>query len=230
MNEENFKFCTCNFYSSELTELCVESIRSFYPKVKIIILNNGGNLELEGCEILDNTKNQLVNFDAFKYKKYLGPSSNGGSAKHTMSIDYLLTTYFNDYDNVILMDNDTYLISDFISYIKSKNYSNFLTIAEPFQKKRSVRLRFVPFIQYFNVEKIRKVNIRYFDPKRIMQIETGNESYDTGASFYEDILKNNLRYLNIKTNDFIRHLSSGSWKERDVMKFVNEGREFLKNK
>jgi len=48
----------------------------------------------------------------------------------------------------------------------------------------------------FNVEQIKNNNIKYFDPFRIRGgLSLKNSApYDTGASFYEDIVKSNLKF------------------------------------
>jgi len=57
----------------------------------------------------------------------------------------------------------------------------------------------LPFIQYFNAPMIKKHGIRYFDKDRIMFGNNPNNAftYDTGCSFYEDVLKYDLKYREI---------------------------------
>lgn len=37
-----FKFATVNFNNSDLTNLCVDSIRRLYPIAEIVVVNNSG--------------------------------------------------------------------------------------------------------------------------------------------------------------------------------------------
>ena len=85
----------------------------------------------------------------------------------------------------------------------------------------------MPFLQYFNVHNIRKNSLRYFDQTRITQLKGGDDTYDTGASFFEDIVTNKLKYETINTGQFIRHLAGGSWKDVDRKSFITEGTKFL---
>lgn len=66
-------------------------------------------------------------------------NSNGGSAKHTMTIDALITRFFDDTDHVILIDNDAYLINDIVGRISGLDFQNDITIAEPYKKKKSIK-------------------------------------------------------------------------------------------
>ena len=71
--------------------------------------------------------------------------------------------------------------------------------------------RFVPFIQFFNVNLINKLGIKYFDSRRIGENHYGNRIYDTGSSFYDDIMSKRAEYKKIDFKAYVDHLNAGSW-------------------
>ena len=112
---------------------------------------------------------------------------------------------------MLLFDSDTVLHKD-IDFIDD----NIVTAADiqtrpiDFRKKQYVP-RFVPFIQFFNVNLINKFNIKYFDSRRIGENHYGDRIYDTGSSFYDDIISKKAKYKKINFKAYVDHLNAGSW-------------------
>lgn len=126
-----------------------------------------------------------------------------GSLKHAYTIQYLLD---HEKNNFIILDSDTEVLHDF-DFIED----GYLTIASICRK--TFVPRFVPFIQYFNVDLIKNYKIKYFDKYRILfgkNLQT-YFLFDTGCSFYFDITNNKLPYKEIDYMKYVKHLGGGSW-------------------
>lgn len=57
-------------------------------------------------------------------------------------------------------------------------------------------------------------NVHYFDPYRILHGKTNKQNprlYDTGGSFFEDVVQNSIPFKRIIYSDYIFHYSGGSW-------------------
>ena len=85
----------------------------------------------------------------------------------------------------------------------------------------------MPILQYINMEIVRKNNIHYFDPSRIHGGFRDDRLYDTGGSFFEDIVVNGLPFGQINIDKYANHLVHGSWNEVGVDKFIDDNRMFM---
>lgn len=213
------KFCIVHYNTPELTTCLCASINKFHDNAEIIILDNSDKRPFNtanifnNVKVLDNTKQKLINFslenlviDKQAYKTIM--KSNGcGSAKHTLSIQYLINNINEDF---ILLDSDV-LIKKNLSEIINKNYICSCDII-----KTSRPERIAPFIVYFNIKRIKDEKLCFFDNKRMCGLSSLNNSsyviYDTGASFLEDIKKLKMPINKINYNDYIIHYGNGSWK------------------
>lgn len=205
-------FVIVHYNTPELTTCLCCSILKQHNDAKIFIFDNSDkrsfmNSELFGATYFDNTKGQIIDFDA-KLKEYPNRHQKGnhggndfGSAKHTMSIDWLCT---NLPENFILLDSDV-LLKRPIDFIND----DYVCISELIPSYNIIRI--APFISYINVKKMKECNIKFFDGKRMMGLYPDKIAYDTGASFYEDIKKLNL-HSKIDADKYIVHYGNGSWR------------------
>ena len=86
----------------------------------------------------------------------------------------------------------------------------------------------MPFIQFFNVKQMRVNNIHFFDADRIVGSKNNSIGiqYDTGGSFFEDVITK-YQYATIHANDYIEHLLGSSWaKINDENNFLNKYKHF----
>lgn len=225
---------TCNFNTTQLTNNLLDSISLHFNSCEynLIILDNSDvtqfkldstittNTKCTNIQIIDNFKSKLLDFDKVlansPYKLMPHNTNHYGSLKHAYSIQFLLDVCKTQF--LLLFDSDTILLRD-IDFISN----DYITVADIEEygkndprmnnKKYLSKTRFMPFIQLFNITKIRSHDIRYFDYSRIHGIlapRRGNY-YDTGASFYEDINKNSLSYKQIIYGNYIYHIDHGSW-------------------
>ena len=70
----------------------------------------------------------------------------------------------------------------------------------------------------FNIKQIKDNGLKYFDMRRIHGIYGPNDGflYDTGASFYEDVVKRKLKHRRIDYLDYIYHLQSASFRDNSA--------------
>lgn len=115
------------------------------------------------------------------------------------------------------MDSDILLKKD-IDFINAK----YAVIAD--FPGNSAKPRFLPFIMYVNRKFIHSENIRYLDINRMHGASNTYNSrlYDTGCSFYEDVINAHLPVKHIKNNEYIVHFKGGSWNRTQ-----NDQRHFL---
>ena len=132
--------CIVHYNTPELTEACVLSIRKQGFDGRVVILENSRSWvtregvhikaapfpKMDGVEIIDNSKGQLVDFDAelakWKKDKDQGYSKgcNFGSVKHMMSVEWLVQ---NMDEPFVLCDSDILLkapIDDMFDDIKGE--------------------------------------------------------------------------------------------------------------
>lgn len=226
---DNLTIAICNFNTTKLTNDAIQSIEKHLSiPHNFTILDNSNiskfelSCNLSNVDIIDNTKGQCINFeDILKqapYKLMRHNMNNYGSLKHAYSIHWLIGTCQTK--NMLLFDSDIILNKD-IDFIDEQ----YITIADieehgkPNSRQNNIKYigktRFLPFIQYFNVDLIKQHNIKYFDYTRMHGVLAPNlgNHYDTGASLYADVIKLKLPYKQIKYNDYIFHLDHGSWKK-----------------
>lgn len=200
----------CNFNTTQLTNNCIKSIfENFksYP-FKIVVLDNSDKYVFNtkfNVSIIDNTKQQLINFDKIIKKiSRVYSKNNYASFKHCYSIQFLLNIC--NTDKMLLFDSDTKLLKD-IDFINDN-------IISAFNIELNGKIyRALPYIQYFNVKMMNMLNIKYFDAYRMHGgFNIINDSiYDTGASFYEDCIKYNAPIQIIDHKCYIWHKKQGSW-------------------
>lgn len=206
-----------NFNTNDLLNACIYSITSLIKNFDfaINIFDNSTSqrfqLSKNNCStkvnIIDNTTGNIINFKDVenKYAKNMKFSqNNAASLKHTYTIDYIIKNLAKE--DFLLMDSDVILKKD-VDFIDPQ----FITIAGIGYGKSIFKTKFFPFIQYFNTSKIKQQNISYFDPNRIMFGYNFAGEYNTGASFYEDVVKCGEKFKEINFEDYVFHLGSGSW-------------------
>lgn len=216
------KFCLVNYNTTELTTCALLSIRKNHPNANLLIFDNSDKQIFDNQNLfnnltyIDNTKGQIINFDN-ELKKYpnrtiaqqKGSGANFGSAKHSITIQWLLD---NLNEEIVLFDTDILLKKplDFIDDTK-------VCISDSKPNSAGMTIRVLPFLAYMNIPLINKNKLKFFDGNRMHALTTGRGFfYDTGASFYEDIMITcpNL-YHKINFNDYIIHFCAGSWKTFD---------------
>jgi hypothetical protein len=192
------------------------SLRRHHPNDTVIVFDNSNKYPLGLNQLvdtlLDNTQGQLIDFNEFLVKfpyrdidRQVKSGVNFGSAKHSLSIQYLCN-YIED--EFVLLDSDI-LLKRPIDFVDNQ----YACVCEPYKNIDGSKLRCSPMLCYLNVKKLRELDVSYFDSNRMLGLNTLNPTsmtYDTGSSLYEDLIKLNM-IKTISMNDYIEHYGNGSW-------------------
>ena len=219
---ENFTFLTFNFNNALLTKMWIMSLLKKNELYNILIVDNSTeNIEsicdLKNVRLFDNTN--------FKYTKNFKEQI---TKNHADSINFallnLITTKY-----AVLCDNDVLfkpkvseLINDFEEYDAVGEVGYDVWPGD----------RLFPYFCIINVEKMRNEKIRYFDETRTQVYQNGRWINDTGASFYQDIVKSGWNVKRINIDDYVVHYHHGSQikecsKKYTYLDFLKENISFL---
>lgn len=217
-----------HYNTPELTEACILSIRKVGYEWPVTILDNSDKRpftkKMKGVKVLNNRKQQLVNFDA-ELKKYpdkcwdMARLSNYGSVKHMMSVQYLWSVLK---DGFILVESDVLITKPF-DFLWDEQYAA-CGKAQWFRGRRIEKDRLLPWLCYMNVPLLVKNGAKYYDPTRSWGLQPGGTQnpqnwYDTGAPLLEDIIKTKPQltarlYPNL--DKYYIHYCGGSWRGNDL--------------
>lgn len=217
-------FVIVHFNTPELTTCLLSNVRFMHPTANIFVFDNSNKrpLSVDAIETYhiiyyNNTNEHLLNFYERFAKEHLSIDpliqkiNDLGSAKHALTIDWLIKKL--PVNEFVLLDSDVLLLKpiDFCDNTKITIGSD--NTAE--RKEKPVRkARILPYCQYFNTHLVKQHHISYFDSNRILGFDPEHtRGYDTGSSFYEDVLKRSPKLYNIKINldKYIIHYKGGSW-------------------
>jgi hypothetical protein len=225
-----------HYNTPELTEACILSIRKVGCMWPVVVMDNSDerpfSKRMKGVKVLNNRKQQLVDFDE-ELAKYpnkcesLSYKGNFASVKHIMSVEYLFSVLS---DGFILMDSDILLRKN-PEFLWDSTYAAAGHVMWTMQRRGDPdRLR--PMLCYLNVPLLTSKGVGYYDPMRCWGLQPGGERniqnrYDTGASLLEDIRKQkpvlrcrNWQYL----EDWYVHYGAASYHRNDF----TEQAEWLK--
>ena len=233
--DQRVKIGIVNFNTTQLTNACIKSIIKNVKSLKyhIIVVDNSTQdqkfkldpeIDKALITIFDNTKGQLINLDSFvemfgkvQVNKKI---KTHPSLRHSLTIQWMLDNI--DTDDFILMDSDVIVKKDFSCFVDQE----FITSGEIYIDKNpnGWKPRIRPFLQYLNVNKIRKNKMTFLDPNRIHEgLSFAGNHYDTGASFYEDCISRKMKIKEIPISDYIIHFGAGSY-----LKTVDDMADFIK--
>jgi len=177
-------------------------------------------------EVIDNTKGQLIDFEAMLAEypdKYPTPENSWGSAKHCKTIDYLLDLFP---DGFLLMDSDVLVKKDISPFFD--NSCAWVGNMDICRSKFSVNLpRVLPYICYINSKMCLENGIRYFNGEKMFALSHNmpDMAYDTGCWFYEACAEKNLPVNHLHISDYILHLHHGSWYASNAEEWLEVHRE-----
>lgn len=243
-----------HFNTPELTEALIASIRRHGGRdYSIVILDNSNErpftAKLKGVRVLDNTKGQLIDIEKELERfpdrqEHVWKSSKFASAKHMMSVQWLIDNLDTDF---MLMDSDI-LIKKPIDKLFDDRYSAVGKIQDHQWGYTFEHRRLLPMLCYLNAPQLKKYGAKYFDDKRtfglLKERNCPENWYDTGAVLLEDIkrIKPHLVALIYPSlADYYVHFEHGSWREtqrglhtewlekhRDLWRSVEEETQGLK--
>lgn len=217
-----------HYNTPELTEACILSIRKHGCDWPVTILDNSDArpflVTLPGVTVIDNTKGQIIDFDA-ELAKYPERStlkarvSNYGSVKHMMSTQYLWSVLK---DGFILLDSDILVKAD-ITFLWDESYAAVGSVQYLKRIGRKEHDRLNPVCLYMNVPLLVKNGARFYDPERSWWLQPGENNpanwYDTGACLLEDIRNTKPALVALVYGDLSKrytHFGSASWRKTDL--------------
>lgn len=182
-------------------------------------------------DIIDNTQGQIIDFEKelakwpSKRTDAERRTANFGSAKHMMSVDWLI---WNTKEPFVLCDSDI-LLKRPVDDLYDESVTAIGFIDQGWNNPHGIK-RLWPMLCWINAPECRRLGIHYYDGSRCWGINSDHNHgtwYDTGAAFLEDIRANKeatLRTFTDATERF-EHLWSGSWnkdKEKEWQRWLNE--------
>lgn len=216
-----------HYNTPELTEAAILSLRKHGgEKYSVYVLDNSDARPfktMEGVLVFDNTKGQIIDFNA-ELEKYpdrdekIGCAKNNtfASEKHMMSVQKLWELIP---DGFILMESDI-LIKQSIDFMFMWDECVCGHINRSYGPPKIERL--APMLCWINVPMCVAGGARYFDPDRAYALHKGKQDprnyWDTGAALLDDIrrLKPQCHGRKIDINPLVIHYGSASWIHNDL--------------
>lgn len=221
-----------HYNTPELTEAAIKSLLKHTPGCHVWLFDNSDEkpfkTKIPCVDVIDNTKGQIIDFDKSleNYPDKLESDikrSNYGSAKHTMSVDYMMSVLP---DGFVLMDSDVL----FKANIK-KLWNKKVACVGTEEVKHNVPL-LMPFLCYLNVPEIVGHGISYFNGEKMWALsdKNPNQYYDTGAWLLEEVRRNNLPVEYVNIWQYVIHLGHGSWRgdEQKFNKWLEDNKALWK--
>ena len=213
-----------NYNTQTFVDKLIMSINKFVDNANIFVFDNSDRNPyvntFSNVKVIDNTSGQIINFDDLLEKypdkvKTSAVKNNYGSAKHCYTVDKCIDMFE---DGFILMDSDILLKRDISGIIKEDKI--FVGDTESWKAAKTVdnrtvpqKIRALPYLCYINTKKCKELGIKYFNDKCMFGLSAKGDSYDTGAYFFEEIIRNNVNWERINLNDYIVHYKAASWVE-----------------
>ena len=206
-----------HYNTPELTAAAVKSIRKNSPGCDITIFDNSDKrpfVPMDGVAILDNTKGQIIDFDAFlaKYPNKVKSVNNWGSPKHIRTIEYLWGLFPN---NFLLMDSDVLVKRDLSPFFVRFPATCAWVGEIHFNPTNNTTPRLLPYCLWMNTRLCGAYGVHFFAEDRCDKLVAGPPWHDTGASFWEDCNAAGLKGRQLPIGDYIEHLAMGSFNRTD---------------
>ena len=217
-----------HFNTPELTEAAILSVRKHCQEdYRFLIFDNSDkrpfNRRMRGVKVIDNTKGQIIDFEA-ELAKYpdkewnMAKLSNHGSMKHIWSVQKLWELLP---DGFILLESEVLITKNF-DFLWDETFAACGKV-ERFHGRRREHDRLLPWLCYLNVPLLVKNGARYFDPMRAWNLQPGENNpgnwWDTGACVLDDIRKTKPELVcrcYAHLDDYYVHYHGGSWRQADV--------------
>ena len=219
-----------HFNTPELTEAAIKSLRKHGGEdYQVTVFDNSDErpftAKLRGVTVIDNTRGQIIDFEAELAKYPDREDSIGvfgkcvyGSAKHMMTVQKLWELIPQGF---VLMESDV-LIKANIDTLWDEEWAS-VGHNQLHQPQNPFGLgRVCPMLCYMNVPLLTKHGAKYFDPTRTYGLLKGRDNknnwYDTGAVMFEDIVRTKpaLKGKHVDITKLVEHYSSGSWRRNDI--------------
>ena len=178
---------------------------------------------MKGVKVIDNTKGQVIDFEA-ELAKYpdkewnMAKLSNHGSMKHIWSVQKLWELLP---DGFILLESDVLITKNF-DFLWNEEFAACGKV-QYFHGRRREHDRLLPWLCYMNVPILVKNGAKYFDPMRAWNLQPGENNpgnwWDTGACVLDDIRKTKPELVcrcYAHLDNYYIHYHGGSWRQADL--------------
>ena len=207
---------TVNFNTPEYIFALARSIAKYNPNYTnpLLVIDNGNinRLPPVTCKVdnvcglsihhVDNTiYNELNEMPISKYPA----AGQYNSARHAKTIEYLLDKITTRY--VLLVDSDVVIIQDIEPIVA--NFIKRGAALMGYKRTTYTHPCIAPWACLIDLQQIKNNNIHFYDANRMLYVNDLVD-YDTGASFYEDIVNAGLKIVETPDNTYYRHFKGGS--------------------
>jgi hypothetical protein len=192
---ENLTLTSCSYNTPEVTLTMLKSYFKYHDSTHVLICENSSNDE---TEIL--LKNNNV------------PYIKNKNGLHSPSVDVLIQNCKTDY--MLLVDTDIIFLKNHTDILDMMKKMDITLLGEVCGDRGGKKLhnRVHPWHCFINVKNIKEKGIKFYDYDRQVKRD-GEKIYDVGASFFEDIKKNNYKIGNVKLQDiYFKHYEGMSWR------------------
>lgn len=218
-----------NYNTTRLTQCCVRSLQKHSPGIGVIVFDNSDREPLppmDGVEILDNTRGQIIDFRQFlqKYPDRISTANDWASAKHCWTVQWLINKRRNPF---ILMDSDVLVKRD-VGELWDTGQAFVGEIKPHYTTYRITIDRVLPFLCFINVKMMKRHGVTYFNFPRMYALTRRRPdcAYDTGCWFLEDVRRRGLPFRVVPVAPYIIHLGHASWKDMSPDRWLEEHREY----
>ena len=176
-------------------------------------------------EVIDNTRGQVVDWERWleQFTRKLKTYNGWGSAKHCWSVELCMDLLPGGF---LLMDSDVLVKQDVTPFFDTR-YAWSGQARHGYRTGQPGPMRVEPFLCYINTPLLRRNGIHYCDTGRIVHLtdKEPERYYDTGASFWEDCMRKGLPGRELPLGEYIIHLGSASWKDRDAAAWLQQHKD-----
>lgn len=232
--------CIVHYNTPKLTQCCIRSLLKHTDVDKIVVFDNSDRLPFmmknrqfvadhgSLISVIDNTRGQFINFERWLATfpdKEPSPGNDYGSAKHSISIQWLMEHTESPF---VLMDSDVLIRRDIADFWSRPECAWVGEVGENVKERFGYDIHKVqPFLCYLNVPMLRAHGINYFNSAYMWNLTTvaPNHRYDTGAWLYHAVLDSGLPTHDLSLPDYIFHLGHASWRDRRPMEWLDEHKD-----
>lgn len=214
---------TVNFNTPEYIHALAHSIAKYTPSYHnaLYVVDNGttnrlpnGRLTMNGICMLDVhhvDTSIYTDIDKLPPSKYPAAGSYN-SARHAKTIDWMMNRITTKY--MLLVDSDVVIIQNIESIIN--DFINSHATLMGYKRTTYKHPCIAPWACLIDLQSIHAYNIKFYDATRMLYVHDLVD-YDTGASFYEDVINNGLHCIETADNTYYRHFKGGSvYKEQGL--------------
>lgn len=217
-----------HYNTPELTSATIKSLNKTTEGCHVIVFDNSDKKpfvnDFDNVEIIDNTGGQIIDFDSWleKFPNKVKTNNGWASAKHCYSVQWIVDKRKNPF---VLMDSDILIKKD-ITDFWNQEYVYIGEVAKNVKRLGEYHDRLLPFLCYVNVRMMHNNYVSYFNPLKMYALtdKVPGVGYDTGMWFLEDCEQKKLPKKEVPIEEYIVHLKAGSWKSRDVKKFLADNK------